>query len=1105
MKKGVDKLFFIIIPLILISSAFAQTVDYNKLTEKEKEVYDYGKNIDEFFKLSGSAQEDIVDDNLDIFMTGFLSNPGNMEKLLESWFKSENNKFLLDDSSKNKLFQKLYEIDKDFTLKLANKALERIKKESPELAKYYQGLIEEINVDSNLLKELKWEGNKLGIAGEDGRLKGWIDFDKLPAFVKKIEYKTDNDGKAKFFVGVSDGKFGKTIKFSEGSLSPSPEGFIIGKDGERFGSKPYGIESISWNPKTKKIAVEYYDFNGDKQKFERDISFFKLDENDRIVGFLKESSDLKEKYPNLNFDEIVEKVKGTLKDAEKIKAIDDFMGKLGELEIKLPRSNQINLGYILRDKKNLNEVIEFSFNEKGGLDIKTSEGASVISTNSRGEPALGLIHQSITGKEMFLKFNKYGELEAVQNAEGIIFDEKGYEYLDFSVANDLAGVRITRSSLADAVSRGDVGKIIDLADDRITGSRLVERVIDKALVGESVDVQSEAIALLKEQLENPNLGPEAKNRISEAIDVFQENIRKSGDNIFASVFNDNVNREQLLQNPGFQYLAERTQEQTKQALNRLLTNPENIQTLLNYYKNPNAENAEKFNELVRNSLQYVEGYDSLFYSSFSESIADGIGKLSERETSPEVAKERVNSFINGLDFAELVRNGRSNNFQEELRIKLENRLTNLNIAEKEQILTAYDNFMSKVSTAIESEKVNFKASLKNDLIELGKSDYDTSVLIDVDLGEIVYTGKERVEIDTKVPLRSVSVNHAGRTPEEVKANSEDVFILKSNGNTVAWFDGDKTYAKRSGHGNIENIGSIINEKKYGHQLVVISDGKRYDIINPKDPSQVRSVINQYGNLHVTGFTGLQSLVNYVDITTHHLELKKNRAIGDIGEDLNAEMTLTIIGEASRTGATGLIFPNGPIAGIIDGIARKKAGEEFGQAISGAQSNKQKILSDMGLQLDNNINKFLTGIGNGDIQKGREVLKSRVEFGNDFLRFADNNNIDIPRRTLIEDSLKLGQMTLDGSLKNQLTGLADWAIEQDLRQGTRVKIVNEQNPYLQIGNNKYQSIDGSVLRSALRGADFFSDRIPSQFSARYGDENGFFVLIPGQGWKYFSRK
>jgi len=1072
MKKSVTFIVVFIALLLLFTNIIYAQINPQDLTDEERKAYDYGKDkkkLAEFFSLYPNVQKNIAGDYGDVFLTG-LKDGNNMDLLLEEWVKTRtsngNTVYVLGDDAKNALFKKLMKEDKELLKKILNKKLERFKKNYPDFYNKYYKPIEEITIDDSLLEKLEWRGGKFGFINDKGELEAWIDFNKPPILTDRIRFITEN-GKEKISLDISAGDFRRTIKFNEGSINEI--GSIVKKNGEVFGFNSNGIEGYRWDNNNQKLEVDYYDINGEMQTLSL--------EEDVLKGKMSE--------------ELLDVLKGkgfAINEDSGKKAVRDFLNKLGYVDIGNFKSNQVNLFFSQKGVQEKGET-EFSFDNDGNLEVSTKNGANVVTLNSDKRVSALLYPNPELKENGLFRFNKHGELTAVQSAEGILFGRDGWEIATFQTGKDIVGARIVRSTLADAIATGDVNRILDFVASEIESGIENKQLLQRILKGERIDVQMEAISMLQEQLNNPDLNIELRNRIKDAISVFRENIAQSGENVFNQVFKNQRSWDEIMNDPGAQFLADRTFEQSKQAFAEL-TKPENIGTLLDFYNNPSPENEKKLNDIIQRAVtEQVQGYDDIFKSGFSRSFSETISDLGLKGKGEQKIRDEINSWINKQNFVEMIRNGMNGNENNVLRTKFSDLLEKNKITgnEKEALLKSYDSMQSRIITAVEAEKLAFRERFTLGLKELLKSEYDTNFMIDTQSGAVRYQGTKRVVVDTKVPLQEVRVNH------QDTGKNGDVFILRNNGKEIAWFDGDKTYTSRGGYGNINNIYSIVNENKANGELIALSDGRTYSIVNPKDPSNVKSVINQYGNMHVYGIP----LINYVDVTTHHLNLRKNPFLKDIGEDLDAEARLTVMMNPSRTGARGLIFPNGPLAGLFDRIARKKANEKITEQMMQIPAQRSKVLAELGPSIDEQINNLYAGIGNGNANNGRETLSKHFESGNKVLEWADKNNVDIPYRTAINDVITLKRMDDTGQLKQELTNIADWALQQRINRWTVIRIVNDPKPYLEINNDRYYA-DPAIIRMALRGTDIAGNRIPSRFRSMQGGTPE--VFIQGQGWK-----
>ncbi len=1045
MKKSVSK-SYLAIAVFLILILTIQFI----ITQIDDDSFIYGNEFEKYYlgKTSTGVRDKMIEDNPERFITGLLASPESKQKFIESWFENDLNSPdktpYISDASKTILFKKIYEKDKDFALEILQQSITKIQQTAPQhYDKFYRGKITTLDINPAILENLKWKENTLTIQDEEGKTKAFLDFDNPPKFIREIliQQKSEEDDTSQFAIISDDGTAKKTIKFDSGSIDEELR--VLRPDGTKFGSINSGIKSVELE--NNNLQIQYYDINGQVKQTSISQDELQQDKFQEIIKILK---------PQLESDTQMDfvTIQKILTQEQTKTIITELLNNIQDLKLDSITPNAISFGYRRKDRKAQDETIEFSFDENQELNIKASEHATVVSTNSKQEPDLVLnSNQELEADSEFL-FNKHGELLAHKNTEAIIFDSDGYESITFKSEKVMIGTTIVKSSLADVISKIGFEEFLD-ADGRISSEKIQavlkgetpltdetsKRAIEKFLAllekdtkmfehliaREPVDTQAEIIAFLKEHLKNPELQITTKNRIQDTLDVLKKNLILSTEKTLIGMLGDGGRErwDKLLENEGVKLLLDEAQEQTEKALSTLTT-PQNLQILTNYYNNPEDSNAkDAFNKLIQTALtQHVQDYDVLYSSGAFEQIKTKIQENLQGISSPDSEfnlenkiQTKINDLITSTKFTDFIQQtletSKSEGITEEslattlqtkirgeveqgIRDFIEDKpkleLTDEEItqitetlypkADAKSTAQAFIAIYNQAKTEVENEKENFITSLKTDLEKLRQPRFETHLLIDVELGDIVYTGNQKAEVDTKIPLRQVKVQNTG--------SEDNAFTLKSNGNIIAQFIDKETKISRTTTGLVAGIDLIINENAQGNnKLKLVSRGNTYELYDLGNPTRVK-VSRDQGTATVTGIP----ILGEIPLIASELEITTSKDIKDIGADPNAEIRITNIAQGNMGGLIGW---------IVNLVVQYQAGKKP-QDLSG-------FVSSFNTQLDAQANEARKISG----------FEEQIVEGEEFIKFVEINNIEVPnnQRKELEDSLYMGRRILNDPSNN----------------------------------------------------------------------------------------
>jgi len=1112
-KKGVlnrqeymkGKLVLLVLIIVIILGSVSFVISQSSEEEKLKEAYEYGKEIGKFVDEPIGVQEYIIEDEAlrRKFIEGLVGsiegNDENFKKLVDSWLDrheqgNRDGEFKLSKKVKDVLFKELIKRDKNFAKKFAKRAIERLKRNEEFGEKYFSNDFKEFIIDSKFLDKLEWEGSKLGVRGEDGKLFAWIDFNDLPAHISKIEIRQTKKGdmpgnlnKESEFV-LEFGDSNSKIVYNSGGYDFY--GFIVDVNGKRFGKNPLGIKSVKYDQENKKFTVGYDDFEGNSQTLEIDLS--KLGEG---VGEAEKLDSLMDILSDQRFSRFWELKYGESFDKDGLKEIIRDIRELGEMpksdletpstgipevdelldlktyklekyfeeienrfmNLKIPTTNTINLAHMRKGFEGDSEI-KFGFNKDGSLEIYAKGGAVAVSTNIKETAGL-MMGQDLKSEDPgFFKYNKLGELLETKNSEGIIFDDEGRGKMVFNIGNELTDMRIVRSTLAAAATSLDAQKAVES----------LAPLIQAALISQDPKAIKSALDSIKRMSENPYIEVETMNRLAEFYDKTKENLMERSKEIQEFVEKSlGESYKDITENPNFPELEQVTLEQTQKALNEL-TKPENIQKIVDHLTDPeNEQYKDDVDTLIQKTLgNYVDAYGSVLSSDVVSRVIDVLPKGRVNE---QAIKDSINEFIQGQNIVSAVRESSNTDYEKVLKEQLElivtgaeNKLRELDpearILNKEKLVNDAMGKVTQIISLVESKEKElqseFQEQLMKDLMNIGQRGGDEPfkprLYLDVETGQVFFGGNGDVSVDTRMDLSKVSVFHDG---------SKGEFELNSYGKTLARFKGSDTYAPTHGVGKTVSVASIINEKNKNNGLMVLANGYEYDVISPGDSSRIKKVLSHYGTLRVTGIP----LLGYLPILTHHLSITRDESVTDPGLDPNAGVKLTIIGKSQSMGIFGR---GGFIARIINGFVDKK--------ISGELAN---VDFERARQLEGMINKELASFREGDASK---TLGLVAQTGSDFLKFADNSGIkNIPQRQAINDAIELSQFAIgeNKELEQEMKRFFEWLRAQKVYRGMELEIKGD---HVRFGNNVYRPENKVFLRQMMREAVVWGKLIPNHF-------------------------
>jgi len=831
-------LVLVVLNVGFVFSATAVPGDLNGdgKVDAEDEAYKYGMDLNEFLKKSPNFQKRILEKHLDSFMKGLSKDGKGTDKILELWFKKDDeDKSLLGDEMKNKLWQSFVKSENtdsnEYLMKIANKLFDEKYKDMKWKDPSKVG-IKEVVLENP--ENLIWKGNKIGLTDDEGNLKLWIDLENIPRWMTKIKF----DGE-KFDLEFNTGYGTKKVKINGGSIGLSGE--LIGPNGKVIGvHMGEGIKSIIYNNEKKQFEIKY-DFDGKEETLTLSEKDLPKEIRKNLMGFVNAGG--------VVGDEI-RKALGNL----------DGMGvNFRDNEGGVAAQNVLNVLY--GGNKDKAEVIEVEYDDKGNPEIRVSDGGTIVTINSQGQVERTYTHWATEGDEDYTKdekgifrFSSSGEIKAAQNA---ILDVVGFGQTHFS-RDELIGVDIIRNSLVDAVLRGDEKAILEAVFKKGAGiveelglslslQELQQEGYKLSLDGTNLQkVQIQLMDILTRELKDENLKIEYKTKIQDALNILTSNLEQSGSNLIESMLSGvggsltDEQRADLIEGPRKLAI-----EELESAMGQILSNPDEIKKLLISQK----EGAT--NEYIKAYLK--SRINPNLQTPGANEILDFISKtraefgLEPGMTSEEL-ETKINGFIDSPNYHKMIAeaiekvgdsSAGSSTLEADINTALKNFFNSQNVlantpsGDKESMAGAIAGLVSEANGKIQEERRSLQQRLKDDfrIREEGveyKPEYENRVVIDTYLNEVYVKSDKVVIFDSDIPLNEFRAESTRKEGD----HTESVIQLWSRGNKVATFDGEKTRVERiGGQRDYASIERIVNGRT-GDVLKLGTDSYGYSLYDP---------------------------------------------------------------------------------------------------------------------------------------------------------------------------------------------------------------------------------------------------------------------------------
>lgn len=964
---GIIIVFYILLSINLIKLAYGDTTSSTNKPEeiKKPEAEKYGENLIGLIGTPGYDSETVE---------SFFNDPESEKAFFRGFgtvWKDENKKqelvknFLLKDGKGNakipdKVKIKILEyLSTQESGDVHNKFLSDIAKEKIKNYNLKGNVFDGVNIPKEKIKDLIFQGSKLGVPNKDGGVEMWVDFDKIPRWTKKIELIGVSEGgkqvdKFKIEFKTGNGPGTKTVIFSKGTIGQNGE--VIGPDGYRIGSNmPEGIQSIGINSEGK-LEVKY-----------------KVNEKEKVLtlenaDLRKSISELKERLSkngiNFDVDEVLKKLNGKILTTGKASGPDSN---------GLVFSNQLNVLFGNTQAGYLDQM-EISYDGNGNPEFKTKGTATVTTTGFNGRildaaESWKYGTDSFT-KEAILKYNAYGELKEAQNA--MITTEIARVY---APEGKFTKINIVESGIADAISRGDFKSAFESG---VMQSGVIEIILAK---GDKSNVQEKVIQAIYQSLNDATGSTTFQNRLNDAKNLLEKSIDASLTNLltFGTPGEDVSGKEKL---------ANDLSSGAASALRSFVEDPANLKALATGDKNT--------------LKTYLKGYisENPLLENLDTEIAGKIIGFTGK--TPEEVKKEFQNLINSKEFDDLITTtinentgsgSKSNGFDSKKIGKIVGDKVKERLNDKTKISIDLgkipDNLGNYVSDLVTRGIDNVKAEIANSeksILENLKSSYgnDPVLRVDKSTGEIFAQGDNRLVIEVASTMNKVTVNPIGN-------GNIRLYSYGVHNQPLVEFSAGNTNIPTGSITNSYQIGLIVNQN-IPNQIFTVQDfGQGYRVYDAKE------VVNKFAAWGTATVTkeGIP-IIGSISVPFNTLYNVINAgASGDIADNPNSKVEITYKPNTDWGPMPGRFF----IGRIINRIANRKANEMAQQRpfeLSEMSDTLIKGLNDQYNLMYNSFNKDTSGF-----TKTANQLTMLVNT-------AQKLGATIPRQTEISDSLSMLQ-------------------------------------------------------------------------------------------------
>lgn len=1078
----------------MLVNAIEPDKDYNgdgKMDVNDK-YYLYGYDLDDYAKLSTDSQAGIlVGDRYKHFMQGLMDSidekkvgkeaaEKNLDKLFELWIKkNDKGDYILSDIAKNKIWEKFDSSKKnEYLKKIINKLFnEKYKGAFKDPSKMG---IKEVSIDDKDNK-LKWQGNKLGTVDKDGKFVSWIDLENPPRWLNKVEFKNN-----KFTFGFFTGSSNKEVSFNAGTIGQNGE--VIGPDGKVIGVKmnnniksirlvnnaleiEYIIKNKEGQEVTNKIILREEDFKQATGTFSDLFKSLK----DPITGPI--IKDLLDRMNKINADKGKVNVNGVLRDLNGL-GFDLFLS--GGIE------NQLNVMYVKSRGKT--EKIDLNFGEDGKLKASLSNGASLVTTDSKGNvlvgytqffSAGGIVDKSFNSDSSLLEYNKnHPDAKKEDETGEFIFGDDGYIQAAkngivqvnglgkaYTARDEFIGIDIHRNPYIDAVLKGDVKAISEAiakegyrALEEILGGEIDFNEIAKdpnkyldrlKYLKNNLDIKKKLIDILRKNLEDPTIAIDLKRELERALDIglknFESSTQNFGDLILANSRTDLTPEENLVRQNAEADLS-RLIDMT---VRDILSDSNRMQTLIS--GTPESKQKAVEEVLIKNAQTIFQNY---IHNSLTQPIIDIVNANKNKEIDP-VLKARIEELTKDA-FNRYILKGED--IKDSLKTSILNR-DSINLIFKDQpekardIINkiADDSFLDKLANSIDAaykiEWTGGREIVENSINEFLKDintrpqELGNRIVMDMKNREVYAIGNKYIRFDAQVPLNKF-------TAYSSSTNKEDSIVLMSNGKYVASFRGKETYQARIvPTANYFSIDTIINYNNPNFQLKLDNLGQGYRLYNPGMTVRTGRTITGSVVGPLFGILQMQFPLGLVNI--------QGSLESDPGSNPNAALSFQFILGMDK----GRIFNR-----IMNKQLRKKFGES------------DIPLSALTSAVQPEINKGLAKWF--EKKDSYEEYQRFIGIADEAFKFKDDYNVNIPREQELRDAFTIIRTIQRDQRGNyyvpDVQKMFNFLSKQKMYQGSRITITNT---YIQVNNNRFTDADPALFRTLVRAGYYAKGYVP----------------------------
>jgi len=1006
--------------------------------------FEYGKNLEKFSELIPIKQAAILADDFDAFMEGLKESldeskvgrdqvEKNYKKISELWLKKDGNKYLLSDDARNKIWGNLEpQRANEFLKRIANGLFDERYKEMNWADKSKVG-IKEINIDDSD-HNLKWSGNKLGIADKNGKIKAWVDLENLPRWANKIEYK---DGK--FTYGFFTGFSNKDVSFNAGTIGSGGE--VIGPDGKLIGvHMKENIQEIKFE--NGAFTVKYLGKNKNGEDETKTIVFNDANMPGAFAMLKKMLLDPKQNEDAQKLINLINKPIGQ-------QVVNDLSGAKLDLFQKLDVEYKLNVMFGKGFGKK--EIIDLNFQNNGKLIASVSDGGTLVTMDSDNNVLVGynqfyssggLVNRAYNSggedeKAEFI-FNKDGTVEAAKNG-AIKVSQLGTAYTS---RTDYTQIDIFRNPYIDLILRGDktgaINSILSMGNsylDEASIQKTIDNLVNGELKFDKVQLRQQAIDTIKNGLLDRSLSVDLKRVLNKALNSVTTNLELSGNNLVDSILAGPGDRKiSDGENPAVDDVKFKLQTVAGAAISEVLNNPENINKIISGDK---AQQEKVRNDILMAALSTLNLEDYV-NNPLTKPFRDALDALGLTPAQMNMNNEQLRTEIIKLIDKSLKEADSGTSAKDRLKAGLDG-YSFLTPEMKDKLAKVFEQIQSDINAKINFETKAFEERAKKEIMDAPK--YENRIVMDLRNREVYITGDKYAMFNAQSPLNKFVANSNG--------DSENPIVLMDNGNVVAVFNGQNTKTSRIVSAqNYYSIGSIVNVNSPSNTLRL--DNQGFGGYTLYDPSQtVNYGQGIAGTITIPIFRGIQysfPMVNFY---------MENPMGTDIGKDPNALVEFQNVAGMDK----GRIF---------NWIMRRQLKKKFGEAAVPLSQGTPIIQSGV----DNGFSRLVEAAG------GFQQMQSYLQYGDQVMDYINQNNLQVPRGDEAKDAYSIVRgLQQDGNGRTyqpDVNKLISFLSQQKMYQGSKIIVTNS---YIQVNGNRFSDANPALFRTIMRGFYYGRGYIP----------------------------